>query len=536
MDGRPFGRYRLVELLGRGGMGEVWRAHDTVIDRTVAIKMLLPHFAQDKTFEQRFRREARAAARLEDPHVVPIYDVGEIDGRLYVAMRLINGHDLQTLLNTGPLEPVRSLRITEQIASALDAAHKAGLVHRDVKPSNILVTDDDFAYLIDFGIARAAGETGITSTGATIGTWAYMAPERFSSGEVEPSSDIYALTCVLYQSLTGELPFPGKTMEQVAMAHMTAPPPKPSTNRRAIPMAMDGVIATGLAKEPSQRYPAGKDLANAARAALNQAQAHTVAAPASGRPAAKSTANESGRWLVSGAAVAIVLLAAVMALVWRPWQREGGYGPSAARPSTSPVASTPAAPSQPLSSAASSPPSTTTMAALPAYLPPNSGCPGHVTAHHDIDHKGLGPVRIFLTVGPSRSVSGACIAAITAGGAALPAITLDADTTSSAGPFGFANPATDSTGNTFITYNAGGAHGYNAVLVLIPTAGGFEDIGWSSTTHYVGQHAYLDAELLGPGADGRYAIRQWTNDCTPSCAEGTTTTKDLRWNGFDYLP
>jgi len=157
VQGKPFGRYRLVELLGRGGMGEVWRAYDTVIDRTVAIKMLLPHFAQDKTFEQRFRREARAAASLDDPHVVPIYDVGEIDGRLYVAMRLVNGEDLQTLLDGGPLSTDRTVRITEQIASALQAAHKVGLVHRDVKPSNILITEDDFAYLIDFGIARAAG-------------------------------------------------------------------------------------------------------------------------------------------------------------------------------------------------------------------------------------------------------------------------------------------------------------------------------------------------------------------------------------------
>jgi serine/threonine-protein kinase len=300
-------------------LGEVWRAHDTVVDRTVAIKMLLPHFAQDKTFEQRFRREARAAARLEDPHVVPIHDVGEIDGRLYVAMRLIKGQDLQTLLDNGPLEPDRSLRITAQIASALDAAHKAGLVHRDVKPSNILVTDDDFAYLIDFGIARAAGETGITSTGATIGTWSYMAPERFSSGEIEPSSDIYALTCVLYQSLTGELPFPGKTMEQVAMAHMTAPPPKPSTKRRAIPIAMDEVIATGLAKDPKDRYATPKDLANAARAALNQAQTETVRAPAPGQPGTKLSRR---RWRASAFALTVILLAGAIALAWRPWERQ----------------------------------------------------------------------------------------------------------------------------------------------------------------------------------------------------------------------
>src|ERR1700761_7818943 len=130
MEGTPFGRYRLIELLGRGGMGEVWRAYDTEIDRVVALKMLLAQFGADATFEHRFRREARAAARLDDPHVVPIYDVGEIDGRLYVAMRLINGEDLQTLLDRGPLEPDRAVRIVEQIASALHAAHNVGLVHR----------------------------------------------------------------------------------------------------------------------------------------------------------------------------------------------------------------------------------------------------------------------------------------------------------------------------------------------------------------------------------------------------------------------
>jgi serine/threonine protein kinase len=268
VEGTPFGRYRLVELLGRGGMGEVWRAHDTAIDRTVALKRLLPHFAQDRTFEQRFRREARAAARLDDPHVVPIYDVGEIDGQLYVTMRLIKGHDLQSLLDGGPLEPQRAATIVGQVAAALDDAHKSGLVHRDVKPSNILITDTDFAYLIDFGIARAAGETGITSTGATIGTWAYMAPERFRTGEIEPSSDIYSLACVLYQCLTGQTPFPGRTFEQIALAHIADPPPKPSEKRDAIPPPIDEVIGMGLAKDPGQRYRSATELAAAAQHAL----------------------------------------------------------------------------------------------------------------------------------------------------------------------------------------------------------------------------------------------------------------------------
>src|SRR6185312_7053681 len=155
VEGTPFGRYRLVSVLGRGGMGEVWRAHDTATDRTVAVKLLPPQLVDDDTYVQRFRREAHAAARLNSPHVIPIHDYGEIDGRLYVDMRLIEGRDLQSVLADGPLEPARAVRIIEQVAKALQAAHRVGLVHRDVKPSNILLDEDDFAYLIDFGIARA---------------------------------------------------------------------------------------------------------------------------------------------------------------------------------------------------------------------------------------------------------------------------------------------------------------------------------------------------------------------------------------------
>jgi predicted Ser/Thr protein kinase len=279
VEGTPFGRYRLIELLGRGGMGEVWRAYDTEIDRVVAIKMLLPHFAQDPDYERRFRREARAAARLDDPHVVPIHDVGEIDGRLYVAMQLINGRDLQSVLRAGPLEPDRAVHIVEQIASALNSAHHIGLVHRDVKPSNILVTHNDFAYLIDFGIARAADDTGLTSAGAAIGTWAYMAPERFSATDIEPSSDVYALACVLYECLTCQTPFPGSALEQIAVGHMVTPPPKPSEQRDTIPAALDEVIATGLAKKPAERYPTAVEMAAAARQALTGTTGQPAAMP-----------------------------------------------------------------------------------------------------------------------------------------------------------------------------------------------------------------------------------------------------------------
>ncbi|MCU1699224.1 MAG: serine/threonine protein kinase [Mycobacterium sp.] len=199
---------------------------------------------------------------------MPIYDVGEIDGRLYVTMRLIAGQDLQTVLNDSPMPPARAVHVIEQIASALHSAHRTGLVHRDVKPSNILLADNDFAYLIDFGIARATGDTALTSANTTIGTWAYMAPERFQAGEIRPSSDVYALACVLFQCLTGRVPFPGDTLEQVAVGHMVTPPPRPSHDHDTVPVAMDHVIATGLAKQPGDRYASTIDLAAAAQQAI----------------------------------------------------------------------------------------------------------------------------------------------------------------------------------------------------------------------------------------------------------------------------
>jgi serine/threonine protein kinase len=268
VEGTPFGRYRLVELLGRGGMGEVWRAYDTGTHRVVALKVLAAHLHDDVIYQERFRREARAAAGLDEPHVVPIHDFGEIDGRLYVTMRLLKGDDLQELIAGGPLEPARAVWIVEQIASALHAAHTIGLVHRDIKPSNIVVAEDDFAYLIDFGIAQAEGDSRLTHTGTTIGTWAYMAPERFASGSADARADIYALACVLHEALTGQLPFPNASNAELIVAHLRHPPPRPSAVRPGIPTAMDGVIAVGMAKEPGSRYATTKDLARAAKAAL----------------------------------------------------------------------------------------------------------------------------------------------------------------------------------------------------------------------------------------------------------------------------
>jgi serine/threonine protein kinase len=253
VDGTPFGRYRLIDLVGRGGMGEVWRAFDTVTERIVALKVLPAQFANDATFQERFRREAKAAAALDEPHLVPIHDFGEIDGRLFVTMRLINGRNLQSVLADGRLDPGRAVGIIDQVASALHAAHRANLVHRDVKPSNILISDDDFAYLIDFGIARAAGEAGLTNTSNVMGTLAYMAPERISTAEFDARADIYALACVLYECLTASQPFPDGSLEQQIGGHIGMPPPTVSHRHRDVPEQLDAVIAKGMAKNPADR-------------------------------------------------------------------------------------------------------------------------------------------------------------------------------------------------------------------------------------------------------------------------------------------
>ena len=276
-----FGSYQLIELLGRGGMGEVWRAYDTVIDRVVALKILPADVSRDDVFQRRFRREAHAIARLNSPHVVPIHTHGEIDGRLFVDMRLIEGRDLQSVLEGGPLPPVQAVQAIEQVAKALDAAHKVGLLHRDVKPSNILIDDDGYAYLIDFGLAFVADERGLTTTGGVVGTFRYMAPERFKTEEIgalpiDARSDVYALACVLYECLTAKHAIGGYTLEQQISNHLVAPPPLPSDTNPGLPRGFDMVIAKGMAKRPADRYDTAVELARAAREAVT-----TPSSPAS---------------------------------------------------------------------------------------------------------------------------------------------------------------------------------------------------------------------------------------------------------------
>ena len=277
--GSQFGPYRLMRLLGRGGMGEVYEAEDTRKRRVVALKLISGDFSGDPMFRARMQREADAAGRLTEPHVVPIHDYGEIDGQLYLDMRLVDGADLSTMLRrSGPMSPARAVAIVRQIAAALDAAHAAGVTHRDVKPENILVTPDDFACLVDFGIARAATDPGLTQTGTAMGTYKYMAPERFTGDEVTYRSDIYALACVLNECLTGSPPYPADSIERMVAAHLMEPPPRPSELRPgAVPAALDEVIAKGMAKRPEERYRSAGELGNAALDALTATEQRQAA-------------------------------------------------------------------------------------------------------------------------------------------------------------------------------------------------------------------------------------------------------------------
>lgn len=266
--GSQFGPYLLRRLVGRGGMGDVYEAEDTVRERVVALKLMSPTLSNDPVFRSRMQREARTAGRLHEPHVVPIHDFGEIDGQLYVDMRLIDGKDLAGMLKRyGPLSPPRAVAIVRQIGSALDAAHAAGILHRDVKPENILVSADDFAYLVDFGIASATSDEKLTQIGTTVGTAKYMAPERFGDSQVTHRADIYALACVLYECLTGSPPYTGDQLSVIG-AHVHQPIPRPSAARPSIPTGFDEVIARGMAKNPDDRYLTCGDLSSAAYAAL----------------------------------------------------------------------------------------------------------------------------------------------------------------------------------------------------------------------------------------------------------------------------
>jgi hypothetical protein len=268
--GSDFLGYRIEELIGRGGMGVVYRAYDLRLKRPVALKLVAPSLARDERFLERFARESELVMSLEHPNVVPIYDAGEVDGQVYLAMRLVDGSDLGALLRTeGALEPERAIAICRQIAAALDAGHARGLVHRDVKPSNVLLDSSEHVYLADFGLTRSLDdERGGAGEDGSIGTPAYLAPEQLEGRPVDGRADIYSLGCVLYECLTGEPVFPRSSRLAVAWAHLEEEPPRASRRRAGLPEAADPVIGRALAKEPGERFATCEALVAAAQDAL----------------------------------------------------------------------------------------------------------------------------------------------------------------------------------------------------------------------------------------------------------------------------
>jgi non-specific serine/threonine protein kinase len=276
--------YRIDELVGRGGMGVVYRATQLALNRPVALKLIAPELAREAGFRERFEREAKVAASLEHAHVLPVHEAGEAGGLLFLSMRYVEGRDLGSLLaDEGALAPARAATLVAQVAAALDAAHARGLVHRDVKPQNVLVERRDggeHAYLCDFGLTRAAGGSGLTATGGFLGTVDYAAPEQIRGEPVDGRSDVYALGCLLFQTLTGRVPYPREDELATLWAHLHEPPPGPSALRPEL-AAFDSVVARALAKQPDQRYQAAGELARAALAAAEGKVERTPPRPSS---------------------------------------------------------------------------------------------------------------------------------------------------------------------------------------------------------------------------------------------------------------
>ena len=270
--GTDLGPYRIERVLGRGGMGVVYLAEQRELGRKVALKLLPDELAGDPDFRARFERESRLAASIDHPNIIPLYEAGEIGGTAYLAMRYVDGVDFASRLKEGPMEPAVAMAILGQVAGALDAAHEHGLVHRDVKPGNVLLdrtAHGDHAYLTDFGLTKQAGsETGLTRAGSFMGTPAYMAPEQIEGRDVDARADEYSLACVAFECLTGRVPFPREKEVAVALAHLKDPVPSAVALRPALPAALDRVLAQAMAKDREARYPTCTAFADDLAAAL----------------------------------------------------------------------------------------------------------------------------------------------------------------------------------------------------------------------------------------------------------------------------
>jgi hypothetical protein len=304
-DGDEFAGYRIERRLGRGGMGILYLAVEPGLERRVALKLIAPEATSDEVFARRFAEESRIAASIEHPNVVPIYAAGEEAGVPYIAMRYVAGADLaRRLVREGRLPPQIAVGLIAQIGNGLDAIHAAGLIHRDVKPANVLLSGDDHAYITDFGVARnVATESGLTQTGRFVGTLDYVAPEQISGGAIDARVDVYALGCLLFKLLTGEVPFPKDGEAARLYAHLNDPPPAPSLYVPEVSMALDDVVIRAMSKDPDDRHPSAGDLGRAAQAALRgerpAAPERTVATGAAATRTAETISTRAGEARVS---------------------------------------------------------------------------------------------------------------------------------------------------------------------------------------------------------------------------------------------
>jgi YVTN family beta-propeller protein len=308
--------YRIESVLGRGGMSVVYLAEDVRLRRKVALKLLSPELSADERFRDRFVRESQIAAGLDHPNIIPIFEAGEVDGVLFIAMRYVRGTDLKTLLrDEGPLAPDRAVEILGEVAGALDEAHAEGLVHRDVKPANVLIASgrgpesSGQVYLSDFGVTkRTSSDSGITSTGQFVGTLDYAAPEQVTGAALDGRTDVYSLGCVLYECLAGEAPFVRDAEMAVLWAHVHQPPPKVTDKRPELPPEIDAVVAKAMAKSPEDRYASGAELMAAAGAALGVRAGDQQATLVPPR-------RRVGRTTLIAAGAALLVLLAVIAFV-----------------------------------------------------------------------------------------------------------------------------------------------------------------------------------------------------------------------------
>jgi serine/threonine protein kinase len=337
------GRYDLVELVGTGGMSSVYKAHDRLLERNVALKILHPHYGDDEEYVERFRREARAVAQMSHPNIVTVIDRGEDEGRQFIVFEYVDGENLKEMVQrSGPLPARRAVELGLEMAEALAFAHEHGLVHRDVKPQNVLLTPDGEAKMTDFGIARSLDvEQGVTQTGTVLGTSNYLSPEQASGKPVTPATDVYSLGVVMFELLTAEVPFPGENFVAVAMKHINDPPPDLRELRPDVPLRLVAAIERALEKDPANRFGSMDQFAWELKQCLAEMGApdadRTFIAPSpvlrESRPHTVRPSRPRRRWPI----YALVLLVAAAAIVAGVLALDGSNGKKANGGTTKPT-------------------------------------------------------------------------------------------------------------------------------------------------------------------------------------------------------